>query len=141
MKKRAVSLFLILLIPIFLVGCGNQVTPNLEGTSWKLNTYLNNSGHLVSPIANTKATLEFKDGRISGASGCNTFFANYTLNGKFISFGLIGSTKMACKNPGVMEQEKTYLNNLSLVKSYKFEGNKLILIDDKGKTILTYTKN
>ena len=48
---------------------------------------------------------------------------------------------MACKNPGIMEQEKTYLNNLSLVKSYKLEGNKLSLIDDKGKTILTFTKN
>ena len=72
MKKGCIIIFNIV-DSHFLVGCGNQVTPNLEGTSWKLNTYLNNSGHLVSPIANTKATLEFKDGRISGASGCNTF--------------------------------------------------------------------
>ncbi|KYC45013.1 MAG: META domain protein [Candidatus Methanofastidiosum methylothiophilum] len=142
MKSKEVLVFTIFVVSVFLVGCAspNQPPPNFEGTSWKLDTYLSNIEHVVSPITNTKVSLEFKDGRISGSSGCNTFFAKYTVEGKSMTFGLIGATKMNCTNPGVMEQEQTYLKRLESVKSYKLEGNKLSLIDNNGKTVLVFSK-
>ena len=128
-------------LSFILIGCTNQTPPNFEGTSWKLDTYLSSIDHLVSPMSTTKLTLEFKDGRISGSSGCNSFFAKYTVEDKSMSFGLIGATKMYCSNQGVMEQEQTYFMRLESVKSYKIEGNKLSLIDSNGKTVLVYSKN
>ena len=141
MENRTILIAAIFLISLFLIGCATEAPPNFEGTAWKLDTYLSNVDHLVSPISSTKLTLEFKDGRISGSSGCNSFFANYDVEGKSMSFGLMGATKMFCSNPGVMEQEQTYLSRLESIKSYKLEGNKLSLIDGNGKPVLVYSKN
>lgn len=140
MGHKIVLIATIFLISI-LIGCANQTPTNFEGTSWKLDTYLSTIDHIVSPMSSTELNLEFKDGRISGSSGCNGFFAKYTVEGKSMSFGLIGATKMYCSNQGVMEQEQTYLMRLESVKSYKIEGNKLSLVDTNGKTVLVYSKN
>lgn len=140
MSKKIFLVCIISFISILVIGCTSQSTPNFEGTSWKLDTYLSSIDHLVSPTSSTNLTLEFKDGRISGLSGCNSFFAKYTVEGKSMSFGLIGATKMFCTNPGVMEQEQTYFMRLESVKSYKIEGNKLSLIDGNNKTVLVYSK-
>lgn len=141
MRNKILLVGILFLGSILFVGCTGQNTQNFEGTSWKLNTYLSNIDHLVSPMSITKVTLEFKDGRISGSSGCNSFFANYTVEKNSMSFGLIGSTKMYCSNPGVMEQEQTYMMRLESVKTYKIEGDKLKLIDSNGKTLLVFSKN
>ncbi|HNR43564.1 MAG TPA: META domain-containing protein [Methanofastidiosum sp.] len=143
MKQKALSfeIILLLLFLILFVGCTSQNVPNFEGTSWNMDTYLSNIGHLVSPVSSTKMTLEFKDGRISGSSGCNSFFAKYTVEKNSMSFGLIGATKMYCSNPGVMEQEQTYFMRLDSVETYKIEGDKLKLIDGNGKTVLIFSKN
>ncbi|MCC7573950.1 MAG: META domain-containing protein [Candidatus Methanofastidiosum sp.] len=141
MKNKIILISTIFFISIILIGCANQPPPNFESTSWKLDSYVGSLGNLVSPISNSKMTLEFNDGRISGSSGCNSFFAKYTVEGKSMSFGLIGATKMYCSNPSVMEQEQTYFMRLESVKSYKIEGNKLTLIDANGKTVLIFSKN
>ncbi len=146
MKHKVFLIISMLLILAMAVGCANKAPPkietiNFEGTSWKLDTYLSNLNNLVSPIANTKMTLEFEDERISGMSGCNSFFAKYTVEGQSMSFGLIGATKMNCSNVGVMEQEQTYFKRLESVKSYKVEGNKLTLLDGNGKTVLIFSKS
>lgn len=140
MSKKIFLAWIISFISILVIGCTSQSTPNFEGTSWKLDTYLSSIDHLVSPTSSTNLTLEFKDGRISGSSGCNSFFAKYTVEGKSMSFGLIGATKMLCTNQGVMEQEQTYFMRLESVKSYKIEVNKLSLIDGNNKTVLVYSK-
>ncbi len=141
MKQKILSFEIILLFLILVVGCTSPNAPNFEGTSWKMDTYLSNIDHLVSPVSSTNLTLEFKDGRISGSSGCNSFFATYAVEKNSMSFGLIGATKMYCSNQGIMEQEQTYFMRLESVKTYKIEGNKLKLIDGNGKTVLVYSKN
>jgi len=141
MRQKIFSFGIVLLFLILVVGCTSQNVPNFEGTSWKMDTYLSNIGHLVSPVSSTNLTLEFKDGRISGSSGCNSFFAKYTVEKNSMSFGLIGATKMYCSNPGVMEQEQTYFMRLESVETYKIEGGKLKLIDGNGKTVLVFSKS
>jgi len=142
MKNKILLVGIVLFISILVSGCGTETTTiDFEGTSWKLDSYLSSLNNLVSPIANTKMTLEFKDGRISGSSGCNSFFAKYTVEKNSLSFGLIGATKMNCTNQGVMQQEQTYFERLESVKSYKIQGNKLSLIDGDGKTVLVFSKS
>ena len=120
MRNKIFLIGVISIISILIIGCTSQNMPNFEGTSWKLDRYLSGIDHLVSPMSSTQLTLEFKDGRISGSSGCNSFFAKYTVEGKSMSFGLIGATKMYCSNQGVMEQEQTYLMRLECIQKNKF---------------------
>jgi heat shock protein HslJ len=141
MRQKIFSFGIVLVFLILVVGCTSQNVTNFEGTSWKMDTYLSSIDHLVSPVSSTNLTLEFKDGRIYGSSGCNSFFAKYTVEKNSMSFGLIGATKMYCSNQGVMEQEQTYFMRLESVKTYKIEGGKLQLIDGNGKTVLVFSKS
>lgn len=129
-----------LILIILWIGCTQQ-TINLDNTSWKLDSYRSSIDHIVSPISTTKLTLEFKDGKISGSAGCNSYFAKYTQEGSSLNFGLIGSTKMYCTNPSVMDQETTYFSSLKATNKFKIDGNKLILMDADGKVLLTFSKD
>ena len=139
-KKRA-GLFVVfgILISSLSLGCIDS-GKNLEGTSWNLESYLNNEGNLTNLIPDTKSTIAFDKEKISGNSGCNGFFSIYEVKGSSIKLGAIGSTLMYCAIPGVMEQEQTILMRLDTIKSYKIEGNKLSFIDENNKVVLVYSK-
>ena len=122
------------------IGCLYGGT-NLEGTSWKLESYLCSEGNLIAPISETKPTIAFDKEKASGNSGCNSFFSSYEVKGSSIKFGPTGSTLMYCATPGVMDQEQTIFMRLGSIKSYKIEGNKLSLIDDNNRVVLIYSKN
>src|SRR5690606_6558282 len=66
-------------------------------------------------LSNSKIYVEFDESRprISGHSGCNRFFAGYELDGRDLKVDAVGSTKMACMRPGVMETEGEFLKSLA----------------------------
>jgi heat shock protein HslJ len=47
---------------------------------------------------------------------------------------------MYCSEPGVMQQESTYLSRLSQAKTCIIKGDRLSLADGNGITILTFAK-
>lgn len=112
----------------------------LVGTNWTLDSF--HTGDAVSSvIAGTTITAVFdKDGRLSGSAGCNSYFARYTMTGTSLSISAIGSTKMYCTSPGVMEQESIYLASLGKATSFSIGGDRLSLSDAKGATILSFVK-
>jgi len=131
-----------ILIPFLLfTGCTGQApTPRLEGTGWTLTGYLHN-GTLVPPVPGTTITLDFgTEGKISGSAGCNHYFASCEVKGTGITVGQAGSTMMYCSNPGVMDQESTYLALLTRSKTISIEGEHLTLSGEQGALILTFTK-
>lgn len=101
----------------------------LAGTSWVLTGYNNGAQAVVSPILGVEVTLAFgDDGSLSGFGGCNRLFGDYTSADGEISFGLVGSTNMACASPeGVMEQEAAFIAALSTAATYTIEGDKLAM--------------
>ena len=101
----------------------------LAGTSWVLTGYNNGAQAVVSPILGVEVTLAFgDDGSLSGFGGCNRLFGDYTSADGEISFGLVGSTRMACASPeGVMEQEAAFIAALSTAATYTIEGDKLAM--------------
>jgi heat shock protein HslJ len=131
-----------ILIPFLLfAGCTGQAPgPRLEGTGWTLTGYLLN-GTVVPAIPGTTITMDFgTEGKIGGSAGCNHYFASYEVKGTGITIGQAGSTMMYCSNPGVMDQESTYLALLSRAKTISVEGEHLTLSDEKGVAILTFAK-
>jgi heat shock protein HslJ len=73
--------------------------------------------------------------------GATATSARYTMTGTSLSIGSVGSTKMHCGTPGVMQQESTYLALLDQVKTFTIDGHRLTLSDTKGATILSYAKS
>jgi len=112
---------------------------SLEGKIWNLNAF-NDGTNLVSVLLDTAIHVEFKDGNVSGSSGCNTYSGAFQQDGQKLSFGTLASTLMACADEGVMKQETAYLNALAKVTHYSIEGNKLTLYDANNLIIAEFSK-
>lgn len=111
---------------------------SLEGTDWQLDTFINGES-ASSLLSGTQITARLEDGKISGSAGCNSYFAEYTLNGARLSFGPVAATKMFCNDPaGVMEQEAAFLTTLGKVASFRITGNQLELLDGDGMALLYF---
>lgn len=75
---------------------------------------------------NPKITLLFKNGKISGFSGVNKYFSNYSLKDDNIKINAIATTRMAGNNID-MKNEFEYLKLLQNMENIKIENGKLIL--------------
>lgn len=137
------SLFIVfsILFSSLSLGCIYNNSTDLEGTSWKLEEYLCSEGNLTKAIPNVTATLIFDEERATGTSGCNSFFGNYSIGDKSLSFGPIGSTLMYCMYDNLMDQEYTYFMRLGEVQSYEIEEGMLKLRDSKGEILVVLSKN
>lgn len=111
----------------------------LVGTDWELQWY-NDGDAIVSVIAGTTVTAVFTEDGFGGSAGCNHYFGTYAVDGAKMTVGTIGSTEMYCENPGVMEQESTYLGLLGTVASFTIEGEELTLLDANGTKVLMFAK-
>lgn len=91
------------------------------------------------PVANSLVTLQFQGYTINGFAGCNTYSASVQFNNPNMTFTNIASGKKTCSSPaGVMQQESSYLNTLSLVKSFRSQQGQLLLLDQNGQLLLGY---
>ena len=131
-----VVLALSLILSSLIVGCtpvtnasGQGATDNvdLDGTSWTLYQI----GQDV--ILDSTATLIFADGQVQGKATCNRFFGPYEQDGAQLSFGRLGTTRMACKN---MDQETDYLAALAAVTTYRLQDGRLVLADAQNDLLV-----
>lgn len=78
-------------------------------SDWKL-FQLNNVGQDYG-----KASIKFDtaEKRVSGNAGCNNFFGSYEVEGEYITFTQMGSTKMACMDEESNKTEAEFLKILS----------------------------
>lgn len=102
----------------------------IKDMTWRL-TLLNDEKVVNDSIV----TLEFKNNnQIAGRTGCNNYFGSYTLEGSHLKVNEnIGSTKAACVDTALMNQEQTFLKLLS-------QGESIKANDDLDKMVIT-TKN
>jgi len=115
-----------------------QETLILEDTTWVLELY-GEKGKLQTLLEDTEITVEFKsdEGKCSGSSGCNGYFAGYEVNDSELTIILpIGSTLMSCPDP-IMAQEQEYLELLKTLESFQIQNGKLT-ISCSGNGILVF---
>jgi heat shock protein HslJ len=115
-------------------------TMSLEGRLWKLESYANSDGEVVSVLPGTETTIEFRAGQLGGNTGCNSYFGSYEVDGNSLNIGGTGMTEMYCGAPeGVMEQEGAYLAALQSAASYQIMNDQLQISNADGETVLAYT--
>lgn len=107
---------------------------DLFGTEWKL-LELNGKAITVDTTFKKEPLLVFEKGteKLNGNGGCNGFMGSYKLKeGNGIELTLGGATMMACPN---LELEAQFHDALKQTKSYRIEGNTLLL-DNEAKTTI-----
>lgn len=108
----------------------------VHGTTWRAIAIL---GKRASFFPGQKMDAHFLlrggERSVSGSAGCNDFHGVYELRGERLSFGSLGTTRMAC-SPKIMEQERKFLGALRSTVSYVISGRRLILFDSDGRTVM-----
>jgi heat shock protein HslJ len=84
------------------------------------------------------ASLIMEDGQAGGSSGCNSWFADYTLDGQALTFGTVGSTMMACPGPQ-SAVERAFFTNLGAVAAWASVAGDLRLSDATGQPIMRFS--
>ena len=137
MKSRYAFFTITTVLLIFLqAACGVGLrTDPLNGTAWIL-TYYDNT----PPLMGTILTVEFNDGQIGGSSGCNSYGGTYKIKGEKITTDSIAMTLMACVDPGVMEQEQTFLDYLQNAQIFKLRSGQLQIFQSEGKALIFVPK-
>lgn len=111
--------------------------PVLEGVKWEITGFNNGRQAVVSTVAGTHVTLSFKDGMLSGSSGCNTFRASYKLEENRIVVGPAMSTRKMCSGKGIMEQERQFLAALETAVKWDIDRGMLDMHRADGERVLT----
>ncbi|MFC1865163.1 META domain-containing protein [Chloroflexota bacterium] len=133
--RKVLYIVIALSLPIFLVtSCCENVNTKLDYTKWFLRSY-GEENNLTSIIDGTEITATFisEDDRMIGSAGCNTYFANYEIDGKQLSINEMSYTEMACQLPeGIMEQEQDFLLLLRDFRSFEADGTTLTIFCKGG---------
>ena len=135
--------FIITIIVFALIISGFFLTRSIilkdvENTSWKLTGW---SSTEVSPSVAT-ITLNFKNGKISGNGGVNSYNGVYTvgLKNKILLTDIM-STEMASEDANINKAESLYFSLLAKVEYYEINNNTLNLLDGNKNVLLIFNKN
>jgi len=111
----------------------SQSSPtSLEGTDWRLVEL--NGKRALGTEGPGRAGLEFQrgGGRVSGSTGCNRFSGSFTLDGAALRFAPLATTRMACIDEKINQQELAFLSALGATERYALAGDTLTLVGPSG---------
>ncbi|PYT01604.1 MAG: hypothetical protein DMF63_01795 [Acidobacteria bacterium] len=120
----------IFLLIIILTAIGTA-TPaqsmSLDGRQWKL---IEINGSRVGDSA-AYLQLDTNAGRFSGNAGCNRMFGSVEIEGRQIAFSNAATTRMACLDWNAQSNEKSLLDALKSVESFRQRGDTLELMNKR----------
>ena len=122
-----------------LLGYTASGDADLTGT-WRATSYY--TGNAIQSVAGgTELTAKFTTDAVSGNSGCNTYSGSVTTSGDDdITIGPLASTRRACIDQAVSDQEQQYLAALELASTYRVTGPRLELFRADGGIAATFER-
>jgi heat shock protein HslJ len=112
-------------------------TLQLVGTSWQLETFWGIPDDIF-PLATLQPTLNFFVQRYGGYGGCNWFLGVYGMDETNLRLRAPAETRTLCDEPGVMEQEGTYLVALRNILTYSLADGRLVGYGGNAQPLLTF---
>ena len=142
---RRFNVFMLMLLGSVLMlssccNCGRRSAEpvDLQGVTWRL---IELNGKVVPNQSDTTryTVILSKDGQLNGRGDCNSYFGRYVSNkdGELI-LSPDGATKAMCPD---MRRETEFLYMMPEVRSFKIDGNILMLFNSEGKMIAAFKKN
>ncbi|WP_083678162.1 META domain-containing protein [Lacinutrix venerupis] len=132
-----------LLFAIILNACGasNKATTNLvDSDTNKTQQTLNGTFNVINTNSkNLTITFDETTNRVSGFSGCNNFFGNYTLNKNSLVFSGLGLTRKMCEEQNNLAEQQM-ITALNETTSFEIKDNKIIF-KKAEKELLSAIKN
>ena len=114
----------------------HPVAISLTGTEWVLTDLAG-----TPALPGGKATLAFPEaGRVAGNGSCNRFTGAVTITGDELRMGPLASTRMACMEGGVSQQEDQYLRALGSATRYEYKGPYLLIFAEGFEKPLQFTR-
>lgn len=95
---------------------------------------IGNAYTLQGTLPESQIDIAFEKDKISGSSGVNRYFANYTLDGNKISVQEPGSTRMMGPE-NLMTQEQEYLKNLKDSKEIEVTKDGVTVVTTSGEKL------
>ncbi len=136
--RRIASTAIVLVLAIGLAGCESAVSDDsgpddarLTQDDWVAQTI---AGKPVVHVG--RVTLSFAEGRVSGRGGCNLYSGPVEYGKGAIKVGPLISTKMACMEDGLMQQESAYLTTLQGAERYAVGADGKLTIATKTGAIV-----
>ncbi|MCE9523962.1 MAG: META domain-containing protein [Alphaproteobacteria bacterium] len=123
MARRTLTAAMAMLsICIGLAGCESAVSDGdqsegLTRLDWVAETIIGQA--VIQP---GRVTLAFAEGRVSGRGGCNIYSGPVEIRAGTLAVGALISTKMACMDAGLAQQERVYLDALQSAQRYSLGG-------------------
>jgi len=132
MKKALIALAGMLA----LVGCGSQ--KNAKSIDITGKWAIEQAMGVSTEGAENHAFINFeKDGNLNGNASVNVFNGSYKLNGDKLTLSNIGMTKMMGAS---MEIEDAITEAINTTASVKADGEKIMVLDQKDKTVMVLVK-
>ena len=109
--------------------------------AWEATGVNNGRQAVTSLAAGSSIALDLgSDGRVTGNATCNRYVGAYAVNGDGIRFGPLATTRMACPDEELAEQERAYLAGLTAATSWSVRGDRLELRDAHGALQATFRR-
>lgn len=121
---------------IFL-SCGNKKTNEMNADGPLAGNFMVQSIKDMTIPENMEVSLALDtlESKVSGQSACNRYFGSYQQEGEALSFGKLASTMMACPEDQ-MKMEQQFLSSMEAVGSFRWNKNKLELLDAEDQSVL-----
>ena len=131
------ALALGLILPLGAAEAQNGTVPKLEGAAWVRVSPL--EGVAVIDPNQPAQTIVFRDGGISGSTGCNGYGGGADLADGLFKLGPLRMSRRACQN-GVMQTEQDYMARLTSAAQWWLRGGDLYLANAQGTPLLRFIR-
>lgn len=111
----------------------------LEGKVWNCRGYFESSTTgFVSPVKNSKLTIEFMADSVKGTSGINDYTANYIIENDTLKFTKVVRTKLPSTDNALVNQESYFYQALKDTVRYTLDQNVLTFYNAAGEVVLEF---
>src|SRR5690606_5559665 len=122
---------------LFALGCAPFGSPSGSafpaGTEWTLVALEGQP-----PVGPVPLTLLIEVTRLSGYGGCNQYRGSYEASNGTLAIGPVSSTRRACLEQALTEQETRFHEALGRVRGYRTSGDVLELTDGGEAVLLRF---
>lgn len=136
MKKTSLTLITLFAISVLILSaCASGGASASPAGEWTLISYGDESNPTPA-LPDVETSINFnKDGTFGGSVGCNSFGADYKVDGDQITFGSIVSTMMFCNEISIQESAVLAILTDKTV-SFTVNGDQLTLTSTDGASIV-----